>query len=147
MLRASALTDSLDQYIKEQTFAGQMWTGASMSLLFFAVVAVYFYCTSNQDAATMVEKIDTFFAKFTPTPKQSIREDFGDYGAEAVRLGMDLDDPESPKDELRPQIWVAPQIKQLQTQVAAIRRRIPRTTSAPVFTVPLSPSDVPQKVW
>ena len=135
MLRA---TSALDDYIKQQTYIEQVWTGASIALLFMAAVAVYFYCACNQDGTKMMDTIDNFVMSLAAR-KQPIREEFEDYGAvAATQIGLDLDDLESPKEELRPQVWVPATIRQ---------RQLARAASAPVFTVPLSPSDLPKKVW
>ncbi len=143
MLRSKNFTPTtFDEYINAQTYTQQVWTGASISLMFFVAVILYWYCASGQNIDHMIWRLERFIASWN-LPRSKLKEGFQDYdGAEAVRIGLDLDDPESPKEKpmLGPQVWHP-------RRIVPLRRHIQRTTSAPVFTVPLSPSDEPKKVW
>lgn len=133
---------TLDDYIKDQTYYEQVWTGASITLLMFAGIVFYYYCCAGQRLERMMDRFELFVVgMFNRRP--TLKEGFEDYGgAEAIRIGLDLDDPESPKDKssTSPQVWHP-------HRIVPIRRHISRTSSAPVFTVPLSPSGEPKKVW
>ncbi len=133
---------TFNDYINGQTYYEQMWTGASITLFFVAGIVFYYYCVAGQNVERLMDKAELFILRlFSRRPK--VKEGFENYqGADAVRIGMDLDDPESPKEafKLGPQVWHP-------RRLVPIRRHIVRTTSAPVFTVPLSPSDEPKKVW
>lgn len=145
MLRSKNFTPtSFQEYINTQTYTQQVWAGASISLMFFVAVILYWYCASDQSIDHMFWRIERFIASWN-LPRSKLKEGFQSYdGAEAVRIGLDIDqnDPESPKETpmLSPQVWHP-------RRIAPLRRHIVRTTSAPVFTVPLSPSDEPKKVW
>ncbi len=143
LLRTKPYTPmTFDDYIKGQSYYEQMWTGASITLLFFLGIGFYYYCGVGQSLDRLMDKAELWILRlFARRP--TIKEGFEDYGgAEAVRIGLDLDDPESPKQKFHmgPQVWHP-------NRLMPIRRHISRTTSAPVFTVPLSPSDEPKKVW
>jgi hypothetical protein len=133
---------TLNNYINDQTYYQQMWTGAYITVLFLIGIGFYYYCCVGQNLDRLIDKAESWVLwLFRRNPK--VNEGFEDYGgAEAVRIGLDLDDPESPKEAfvMGPQVWHP-------HRLMPIRRHISRTTSAPVFTVPLSPSDEPKKVW
>lgn len=141
MLRNIPQPLSIHEYTKNQTYGEQLWTGASFSIFLILSFVLYMYFCAGQNVEKMLDSVEQRLYRLL-RPKVEIKEAFEDYGADAVRIGMDLDDPESPveKFKLGPQVWHP-------RRLVPIRRHIARTTSAPVFTVPLSPSDEPKKVW
>lgn len=143
MLRSkSMMPATFEQYLNGQSYYEQMWTGASITLMFAVAVCIYAYCSNDQNVDRMFWRIERFIVRWNLF-KPRVKEGFETFdGAEAVRIGLDLSDPESPKEKsmLGPQVWHP-------RRITPIRRHITRTTSAPVFTVPLSPSDEPKKIW
>ncbi len=148
---------TFDDYLHSQTYYEQVWTGASLVLFFLAGALFYSYCIAGQNFDRMMDRFDMFVMSLVKR-RPILKEGFDNYGAKAaprpnevplygatmprpneVRIGLDLDDPESPKDRtvLNPQVW----------HPKKTRRQIVRATSAPVFSVPLSPSDEPKKIW
>lgn len=143
MLRAKSIMPlTFEQYLNGQNYIEQLWTGASISLFFFVAVGIYWYCSSDQNVDRMLWRFERFLVRINLFPPK-VKEGFEDYkGAEAVRIGLDLSDPESPREKspLDLRVWHP-------RRITPIRRHITRTSSAPVFTVPLSPSDEPKKIW